>query len=149
MSGAATKRIKILSDNEVHALYSLPEFNHEDRKLYFSLSYPEQEVLETFHYNQSKLHFILQLGYFKAKKMFFTFGLQDVKQDIRYIREKYFPDLDELQITEITKPTRLTHQDRILKLYGYQKFTEPIKNDLAERSKQLVTICARPRDSRR
>lgn len=143
MPGAATKRIKILSDNEIQTLYGLPEFTHEDQEKYFSLSRSEQEILEIFHYTQSKLYFILHLGYFKAKKLFFIFDIEDVEPDIQFIKQKHFPNTV-IETTEITKPTRLAHQDRILQLYSYRKSTERIKHDLVEKAKQLAAVCAKP-----
>ena len=137
------KKIKILSESEIKTLYGLPEFTHEDQEKYFSLSQSEQEILETFHYNQSKLYFILQLGYFKARQMFFTFNIGDVENDIQFIKQRHFSDVD-IKIAETTKPTRLAHRDIILRLYGYRKCTEGIRNDLGEKAKQVATICTKP-----
>ena len=44
---AEQKRLEILSDDEVEALYGRPQFTHEDRRNYFSLSNPEKELLQT------------------------------------------------------------------------------------------------------
>lgn len=39
-----------------------------------------------------KLNFILQLGYFEVRRLFFNFELREVSVDVEFIRQKYFPD---------------------------------------------------------
>lgn len=78
-------RLKILSDDEIHRLYSRPIFPHQERVQYFTLSHVEKEVLQTLRSIKSKVYFILQLGYFKSKQLFFQFKLSEVKEDIQYI----------------------------------------------------------------
>ena len=83
-------RLKILSQDEVEAIYDIPHFKHEERRNYFSLSQPEKELAQTFRSVKSQAYFILQLGYFKAKHQFFTFDLNEVVEDLRYVMEQYF-----------------------------------------------------------
>ncbi|WP_141550121.1 DUF4158 domain-containing protein, partial [Bacillus pseudomycoides] len=66
-------RLKILSDDEIHRLYSRPIFTYQERVQYFTLSHVEKEVLHTLRSIKSKVYFILQLGYFKSKQLFFQF----------------------------------------------------------------------------
>ena len=62
------KRLRILGDDEIEAIYGRPHFTHEERRQYFSLSQPEKELLTELRSVKSQTYFILQLGYFKAKK---------------------------------------------------------------------------------
>ncbi len=39
------KRLRILGDDEIEALYGQPRFTHEERIQYFSLSQTEKELL--------------------------------------------------------------------------------------------------------
>ena len=73
------------------------------------------------HFINAKIHFILQLGYFKARKMFFVFEPQQVEEDIRFIREHYFPDSHDSD-PDISKVTRLKQQRTILKLGNYRSW---------------------------
>ena len=66
------KRLIILSRDEIEALYGHPRFTHEERCEYFSLAPEEKAALEQLRVINAKLYFILQLGYFKARKMFFV-----------------------------------------------------------------------------
>src|SRR5688572_17990263 len=100
------KRVKILGHDEIEALYGRPHFTPAEQRQYFSLSAQETAALAQLHSLKSRLYFILQLGYFKARQLFFLFSLREVEADARYIQEHYFP---EFQLTDlaITKVTRL------------------------------------------
>ena len=66
-------RLHILTQEELQDLYELPNFTDQERHLYFSLTKNEFELLAEFRSMASKLNFILQLGYFKARHLFFNF----------------------------------------------------------------------------
>jgi hypothetical protein len=55
---------------------------------YFLLSSPQLEVLDSLPLS-SKLYFILQLGYFMARRQFFMFHFSRVKNDIAFIMQMY------------------------------------------------------------
>ena len=77
-------RLRILSEQEIDDLYGRPHFTQQERDEYFALSAQEKAALEQFHSYKSKLFFMLQLGYFKARLTFFVFGLKDVEEDAAY-----------------------------------------------------------------
>ena len=118
------KRLRILGEEEIEALYGRPHFTAEDRLEYFSLSPTETAALEPLHSVKSRVCFILQLGYFKARHLFFTFSLQEVEADTQYLRAQYFSD-SPLTDLEITKVTRLKQQRLILSLCGYRSCGAP------------------------
>ncbi len=62
---ARKKRLKILGDDEIDALYGRLRFTYEERVQYFSLSLAEKTALDELHSTKSKIFFLLQLGYFK------------------------------------------------------------------------------------
>jgi len=74
-----TKRIRLLSCTEVGELYARPAFTVHERQLYFTLSPSEREALAQHTNTKTRIYFILQLGYFKAKQQFFNFVLEDVR----------------------------------------------------------------------
>ncbi len=112
-------RLKILGGDEIDALYAHPRFTHEERVEHFALSPAEVATLEQLHSIKSKIFFILQLGYFKARHLFFVFDLREVEDDVGYIRERYFPDTDQVDPT-IAKGPRLKQQRLILELCNYR-----------------------------
>src|SRR6266853_3483928 len=97
------RRLRILSEDEIEALYGLPHFSDDERPEYFSISPAEQRALDQLHSMHSRIYFILQLGYFKSHHMFFVFDLPDVIEDARYVQAHYYPDvqLDDLAITKV------------------------------------------------
>jgi len=82
----ATKRIQLLSDSEIADVYNRPDFNDDERELYFSVN-EEREIDLLNRYSNIKtcVYFILQLGYFKAKQQFYKFNLKDVITDVEYV----------------------------------------------------------------
>jgi len=74
-STTAPKRLRILEDEEIAALYSIPAFTHDERAQYFTFTQVEQDSLQLFSQIHTQLVFLLQLAYFKAKQLFFTFTL--------------------------------------------------------------------------
>jgi hypothetical protein len=69
---ADSRRLSILSAQEVEDLYGLPRFTEDDRRLYFDLGPAERELVDGVFTFSVAVHLILQLGYFKAKRQFFV-----------------------------------------------------------------------------
>jgi hypothetical protein len=83
--GNCFRHLEILTASETDDLFGLPCFTEEDRQLYFDLSPVEQEMARAFNFPVAA-HFVLQLGYFKAKQQFFVYEQGAVLDDLRYIR---------------------------------------------------------------
>ncbi len=62
-------------------IYGRPYFSDDDRTLYFALTRPEHDLLTSFGHLHVQIYFIHQLGYFKAKQLFFTFAFDEVADD--------------------------------------------------------------------
>jgi hypothetical protein len=65
-------RLTILTPKEIHTLYGLSQFTDEERDAYFALDPREKQAVKAFRTFTAKTYFILQLGYFKAKKQFLS-----------------------------------------------------------------------------
>ena len=137
------RRLRILGDHEIKAIYGIPHFTHEERLEYFSLSPTEKAVLEQLHSIKSRIYYILQLGYFKARHMFFVFNLQEVEEDAKYIQEHYFPNF-QIRESEITKVTRLKQQDLILELCKYCSCNVEQRQALTAKARQAARVCPKP-----
>jgi hypothetical protein len=135
--GNPGKRLVILGQEEMDALYGRPRFTQEERDEYFTLSAQEKAALGQLHSLKSKVFFVLQLGYFKARRMFFVFGLKDAEEDTTYVREKYFPTFDDAD-PEIAEGTRLKQQRLILGLCKYRNADAVIRRTLEVISKPSV-----------
>jgi len=75
--------------------------------------------------------------------MFFTFNLHEVRDDIRFIRNRYFPDFQDAE-PDITKVTRLKQQHTILKLGNYRGWNSKEQSKLEARARQAATVCSKP-----
>jgi hypothetical protein len=80
-----SRRLKILDRQEIRDIFELPDFTMEERLEYFSLTGPENDFLDGLRSLISKIYFILQTGYFKARHLFFNFEFGDVPEDVAYI----------------------------------------------------------------
>jgi len=140
------KRLKILDESEIQELYGFPCFSQDEREIYFHLEPLEKEEINNLRSIPSKVYFILQLGYFKSKRMFFTFGIKEIEEDTKYILQRYFPEADEIesQNIEIWKSTKLDHQARILTLLNYKHCSPEVKQALLKKAHSLATICTKP-----
>jgi len=107
------QRLMILGDDEIDALFGLPRFTERQRIEFFSLSMQEQSVVEELRTIQSKAYFLLQLGYFKDRQMFFAFDPEEVQEDVQYILETHFPQCRLSHFT-IARNTRARQQRLIL-----------------------------------
>jgi uncharacterized protein DUF4158 len=137
------KRLRILGDDEIQALYGRPHFTDDERLEYFALSPTEKATLEQLHSIKSRIYFIVQLGYFKSHHLFFVFDLADVEEDARYVRGHYFPDF-QLDDLDITKVTRLRQQSLILGLFRYRTCDAEQRQALAAKARQAAMVSAKP-----
>jgi len=129
------RRLRILTDEEIEALYGHPCFSADDRADYFALTQVEQDLLRSFHGVSSQLAFLLQLGYFKAKQLFFPvrFEDEDVAADVSYLLSRYFPPNPPTALPP-NKRTLLRQHRLLLEHFGYRICTARERRDLARRA---------------
>lgn len=137
-------RISILNLSEVQELYSLPKFSQEEQEFYFSMDSVELSIAYTYRTTTTQIFFILQLGYFKAKKMFFLPTYEEVKEDISFITNKYFSQQPLITTIDIGKTTIWEQQQKILRLLKYEYFDDYWNTRLQEKTKQSVKISSKP-----
>ena len=116
-----SKRLKILTTEEIRNIFDLPDFTSDERQQYFSLTSLEKDFLTNLRSISSKLYFILQTGYFKSRHQFFNFEFNQVKEDTECILQKYFPEqkINLEKIKVVAKSTRLIHQNNILQIHKH------------------------------
>jgi TnpA family transposase len=138
------ERITILSPNEIDGIYKLPQLSEEERFLYFTMDADEYAIAHSHRSLDTKVFFILQLGYFKAKRMFFSFTNNEIKEDLEFIKNKYFPTESISYTFNIVKSTRWYQQQKILSLFSYHDCDTNWKESLQERARRCIKISARP-----
>ena len=139
-------RLHILTHDEVQSIFSLPQFTAAERGLYFSLTPAELEALAPARSFASKLNFILQLGYFKARHLFFNFAWQAVAADVEFIRQKYFPNGKKklLDLLQVVKNTVFRQRRIIAALGNYQFCGRSQRAMLTQAAKNSARISGQP-----
>ena len=117
------KRIYLLPEAEIADLYARPVFNQNEQQLYFELTQIESDTLGQFGTIKTKVYFILQLAYFKAKNQFFTFTFDDVRADVDYVLATCFKKTDVVFQGNITRQRINQQKQIILNLFDYQAWS--------------------------
>jgi hypothetical protein len=138
------KRLFILDDEKIEGLYARPCFTVDDRLNGFALTQPEKNLLATFSQIHIQLYFILQLSYFKAKQLFFSFSFDEVGEDVTYLLERYFPQHPLPKLPMLNKRTILKQRQVILELFSYRLCTPTDRQNLFVRAQQAVRISSKP-----
>lgn len=86
------ERPTILSEAEQSALYDIPDFDDDQRLDFLNLTPEEQTLMRSRPHLSAQVHCALQIGYFKAKHLFFRVNWNEVEEDTVFILEQYFPD---------------------------------------------------------
>jgi hypothetical protein len=141
---ARDARLSILTAQEVDELYRLPRFTEADRGLYFDLSTAELKLVDDVVTLSVAVHLVLQLGYFKAKRQFFVYGLQAVVDDLEHILRRHFSARHLSEINPLSKPTRLEQQRAILKLFDYRSCDAGAKKELEGKAQRVAMLSAQP-----
>lgn len=138
------RRLTILGEDEYKEIFARPNFTYEDRYHYFSLSQPEKELLQSLHSFKSKIYFVLQLGYFKAKHLFFTFDLHEVEEDFQYVLKQHFNNRRVGDLSSVHKLTRFNHQQLILERFGYRSCGSEEREQIENKARYAVTVSSKP-----
>ncbi len=115
-----SKRLTVLSQAERLALYGLPDFDAFQRAEYFALTGPERALAERRRGSAAQLHCMLQIGYFKAKRAFFSLSAPTMPaEDVAFLVERYFP-ADPVTFRPVTPYEQYSQRTEIAKLFGYR-----------------------------
>jgi len=134
-------RIDISDTAEYLDLYDHPRFNDNDRDFFFNLNDLETSTLKQFRIVQNKAHFILLLGYFKAKPVTLTFTWGMVKSDLTHIYARYFPKV-RLVRKSLNKDAKSNIYQKVFSLTGFQRFSEQHQKKLHKQASSAVAIRA-------
>ena len=114
-------RLQILTPEEYELLWGLPRLTATERDLYFSLTPREQAVFERVRTPRTRIHFLLMLGYFKARQRFFVVDTDVMSDDVAFLADRLdCPVTDVL----VSKHTRQMHVSWVLELFGYRQLDD-------------------------
>src|SRR5262245_52449423 len=138
------KRLQILDADEIEALYGRPRFTPDDRIQYFTLTQPERDAHACLRSLPSQLYFMLQLAYFKAKQLFFTFTFAEVADDPHYLLAQQGLATPDPMFALLNKRTILLHRQLILDLFRYRLCSATERQQLASRARQMARMSSKP-----
>ncbi len=139
-----TRRLSILTSDEIQGLFGILSLSPEERDTYFSLDPGETQLFESLRLPNTQLLFLLQLGYFKVSHQFFVFSWQDISADRDYLLARYFPHKTPPGVMP-SKNTRLSQQKMILRCQRYRGFGQAEHQFLSDKARHLSKIHAQPR----
>jgi TnpA family transposase len=131
-------RLAVLNNAEQEALYGLPDFDDAQRLEFLALDESELALACSRQGLHAQIYCILQIAYFKAKHLFFRFGLSDVKDDCDFILSHYFHG-ESLSDQSPTKHERYAQRERICALYGYRPWSSSLSSPLENQAICIVS----------
>ncbi|WP_323851883.1 DUF4158 domain-containing protein [Xenorhabdus szentirmaii] len=139
-----SSRLSILTDEEIHSLYEIPDINDEEREFLFELDAEDIKYLDSIKNISQKINYILQLGYYKATNYFFQFSFQKRKSDVLFILKRYFPD-ETFPKKKIARKYHYNNRRFVINKYGVIDINNVIISQLEKEAKSLVKRHALPK----
>lgn len=136
--------MNILKQDEVDELYGLPVFSRAEREEYFSLDQTTLQYIRKLRKLETKIHFILYLGYFRSKPVIPHFHIDEVKSDIKYICRTYFAK-QKPSMAELPKASRSRLVQQVLKQNEFFQLDQETTRELLARLEDVATIYADPK----
>ena len=140
-----TKRITILTAEEIKALYSQPILSKARRADVFSF---DAQILEQVTDKaldfRSQLYLMLLVGYYRTKWVVPDVTLRQAKEDVQYLCSRYFPHRKPVY-TRIPSSTCARLHNKAMAIINVQRFESKHQKRLVNKLKDVVTISADPR----
>ena len=138
MADGTNNLLTILPESEKSAFYEQPEFNNKQRIEFLQLSGEELQLVFQLTTIELQVYSILQIGYFKAVKLFFRIDWdQAPKDDIDFILSQYF-----LNQKFIPQPISKREHYAICKLvsqhFSYQAWSSAMHPQLLVQAMKIV-----------
>ena len=137
-------RLRVLSDDEFNKLYKKPNILEEERYHIFELDQNDHNYLNTLNNIEAKIDYILQLGYFRISQYFFTFTFLEVKEDVDFIVNTYFPN-NTVKLGKINNRQHYLNRNIILNKYNIKVYCKKFENNLSKYLKSLIKQSAIPK----
>ncbi len=90
-----TAYIEILNNAEFQEAYFVPKIPSGLKEGIFEID--DLDIIKNYDI-QTKVKYILDLGYFRARKTFFNYKFTEVLDDLTFVLKKYFPQIKTNQI---------------------------------------------------
>ena len=138
------RRLHILDDEDLEALYGRPCFSVDARAENFTLEPAEVALPRSLRGVSSHVAFLLQLGYFKAKQLFFPVPFDEVAEDVAYLLARYFPQVPQASLQSVNTRTLFNQHHMLLAHVDYRRCGAKERTQLAYRASQVARLNAKP-----
>jgi hypothetical protein len=135
------ERLTIFTEEERLALYGLPDFDDFQRAEFLAFTEAELAMADRRRGLVERLHYLVQLGYFKAKHAFFDLtGDMVPAEDIAFLAERYFPDLPPASVglRILRRRERDAQRAEIARLFGFRLWLQADRPVLIELATELA-----------
>lgn len=136
-------RLQILTPEEYELLWGYPQFSDSDRAVYFQLTTRDEVALARLRTPRSRAHFLLQLGYFRARQRFFQLDMERVQDDLSYVCRHHLNGAHFSNLA-VSLHTRFQHFEWITELFGYRMLAQNDRVVLEQRALDAARISGRP-----
>lgn len=127
---AYNKRLTVLSEEERLAMYGIPDFTKEQQKEYFTFTKNELDLIFSRANISAQIYCALQMGYFKAKQIFFEFSWIDISnEDVNFLIKVYFGGKN-ISLKPITKYEHYTQVNQIAQMNNYNLWSNEFREQL-------------------
>lgn len=104
-----------------------------------------QKLVNELRRLETRVYFILLLGYFISRPIIFNFSFDDVAADLDYVRSKYFNGKD-MVLAALSRTTKTKLVKKLLKHVSFSIYQRKLNNPpLIERLNDVVKINLEPR----
>ena len=114
-----SKRLTILHEAEINDLYGVPSLSLEEKRVSFALNDLEQDAIKSIRDRNHKCYAISLLGYFKIKPIQLNPAYKELKEDLTFIAEEYFPRFKVPRFS-ISSKQKTRIYDKILSLLNFE-----------------------------
>ena len=114
-----SKRLTILHTAEINDLYGIPSLSLEGKRVSFALNDLELDAINSIRDRKHKCYAIALLGYFKIKPIQLNPAYKELKEDLTFIAEEYFPKF-KIPRFSVSRMQKARIYDKILNLQGFK-----------------------------
>ena len=114
-----SKRLTILHQAEINDLYGVPSLSLEEKRVRFALNDLELDVMKSIRDRNHKCYAIALLGYFKIKPIQLNPAYKELKEDLTFIAEEYFPKFKVPRFS-VNRMQKARIYDKLLDLQGFK-----------------------------
>ncbi len=98
----------------------------------------ERTLIDGYADMNTRIYFILQLAYFKAKQQFFKFDFENVMDDVQYVITRYYNNTKQKLSSSLSRYYIQNQKQKILNLFNYKDWSSEYKSQTKSHTCELL-----------